>query len=865
MATIASLNVAIGTSIADLQKGLRQAEREFRSSGAKLARAGNELSQTLSLSLGAFGIGAIKSAGDIEQLSLSLQTTMGAAGRSVGDAKTELDALRKIALAPGLDFDQAVKGSLRLQGVGFSAEQARKTLQEFGNAVSVSGGDPTSLDRVTVQLAQITGKGKVLNEDLMILKENMPSVSAAMVKAFGTADAEGIRKLGLSGKEFVSKLTEELSKIPRATGGINNALVNMASSIKESMGKIGMDIAKAIDLVGLSEKFSAAVGTMSEGFASLSDGTKQFIVYTGLAAVAIGPLFKGMGAIKLLASEVVGGMQGMVSAFGALSGSVIQSATYFGGVLRTIAAFSAAAIAVTGVVAVLGLGIYAMANQFDAAEFASSEFNKAQKNIIEDTAKERGEVAASFAVLKSDTSTRMQKLDAMKLLQNNYPTYLRGIDLEKATVSQLTEIQNGLNASILRGVAERQKVAAVTAIYEKQAQMMLRVQQLQGGGSVTVGESTQVNTGEMIKAGGVRAAVMAKLQKQIEQLGQEANTTAAQFDKAFGTQARAIDLTLKAEYDARDAYEAGKDSLVDLTAKTDKHVLSEKELAKAKRERLKLEKEVNKSLEADIEQLLLMNQLEEEAAKRNATPVIPFGSQLRTSNDQNKAIAPVSMQKDTVKKYADEVKGQMLSIQMAINGVKEPMEQLDALFQKGSINFSEAWKLASAEIQASGDVMTKAALAATMSAQDYAEKGGSSFKELGKAALAGGAKVVRSYIMQGVAAAVSKALTTVPFPFNVIAGGIAGAAAGTLFNKLLGALKIPAMAKGGLVSGPTIAMVGEYAGASNNPEVIAPLNKLQEMMGGGSVELSHEIRISGNDLLILIENAQKRKNRVTGR
>lgn len=862
MATIASLNVAIGTSIADLQKGLRQAEREFRSSGAKLARAGNELSQTLSLSLGAFGIGAIKSAGDIEQMSLSLQTTMGAAGRSVGDAKAELDALRKIALAPGLDFDQAVKGSLRLQGVGFSAEQARKTLQEFGNSVSVSGGDPTSLDRVTVQLAQITGKGKILNEDLMVLKENMPSVSAAMVRAFGTADAEGIRKLGISGKEFVSKLTEELAKVPRATGGINNALVNMASSIKESMGKIGLDIAKAIDLVGLSEKFSAAVGVMSDSFANLSDGTQQFIIYTGLAAVAIGPLFKAMGAMRLLSAQVVGGLQGVVGAFGALSGSVIQSATYFGGILRTIAAFSAAAIAVTGVVAVLGIGIYAMANQFDAAEFASSEFNKAQKNIITDTAKERGEVAASFAVLKSDTSTRMQKLDAMKLLQTNYPAYLRGIDLEKASVQQLTEIQNGLNNSILRGVAERQKTAAVTAIYDKQAQLILRVQQLQSGGKATGTEAFGTTT-RALALGSIQAAVIEKLQGQISQLGNEANNTAAQFDRAFGTQVRAIDATVKAEYDARDAYEAGKDSLMDLTAKSDKHVLTEKEIAKAKRDRTKAQKEVNKSLEEEIEKLLLLNQMDEEAKARNATPVIQSGAQVRQGGDRT--LPGVQMGQGNVKAYADQVAGAMVSIQLAINGVKEPMQQLDEMFQKSSISFSEAFKQASEQIQSSGTVMQQAAIAATASAQDYAEKGGSSFKDLGKAALAGGAKVVRSYIMQGVAAAVSKALTTVPFPFNVIAGGIAGAAAGTLFNKLLGALKIPAMAKGGLVSGPTLAMVGEYSGASNNPEVIAPLSKLQSMIGGGSVELSHEIRINGNDLLILIENAQKRKNRVTGR
>jgi hypothetical protein len=37
-------------------------------------------------------------------------------------------------------------------------------------------------------------------------------------------------------------------------------------------------------------------------------------------------------------------------------------------------------------------------------------------------------------------------------------------------------------------------------------------------------------------------------------------------------------------------------------------------------------------------------------------------------------------------------------------------------------------------------------------------------------------------------------------------------------------------ADGGIVSGPTNALVGEYAGAQNNPEVIAPLSDLQNML-----------------------------------
>ena len=41
---------------------------------------------------------------------------------------------------------------------------------------------------------------------------------------------------------------------------------------------------------------------------------------------------------------------------------------------------------------------------------------------------------------------------------------------------------------------------------------------------------------------------------------------------------------------------------------------------------------------------------------------------------------------------------------------------------------------------------------------------------------------------------------------------------------------IPMLAEGGIASGPTLAMVGEYAGASGNPEVIAPLDKLRGML-----------------------------------
>lgn len=57
--------------------------------------------------------------------------------------------------------------------------------------------------------------------------------------------------------------------------------------------------------------------------------------------------------------------------------------------------------------------------------------------------------------------------------------------------------------------------------------------------------------------------------------------------------------------------------------------------------------------------------------------------------------------------------------------------------------------------------------------------------------------------------------------------------------------EIPALAKGGLATAPTLAMVGDNRNAKTDPEVISPLSKLQGMLDSGSsseiVQLLREI------------------------
>lgn len=77
-------------------------------------------------------------------------------------------------------------------------------------------------------------------------------------------------------------------------------------------------------------------------------------------------------------------------------------------------------------------------------------------------------------------------------------------------------------------------------------------------------------------------------------------------------------------------------------------------------------------------------------------------------------------------------------------------------------------------------------------------------------------------------------------PITAIAVGVAAVAAGQAFMNL--AKKPIKLAQGGLAYGPTMAVVGDNPGAANDPEVVAPLSKLRDYMGGQKLELTGDIQ-----------------------
>jgi len=122
--------------------------------------------------------------------------------------------------------------------------------------------------------------------------------------------------------------------------------------------------------------------------------------------------------------------------------------------------------------------------------------------------------------------------------------------------------------------------------------------------------------------------------------------------------------------------------------------------------------------------------------------------------------------------------------------------------------------------------------------------------------------LLKQLIKVAATAAITALLMTIIFPEKLATAGITG---GNLFTGLftqgmgLGAMAFPPkkMANGGIVSGPTMGLMGEYPGASHNPEVVAPLDKLKTLIGSGS---GGQFVLRGQDLLLSVNRAQKASN-----
>lgn len=116
-----------------------------------------------------------------------------------------------------------------------------------------------------------------------------------------------------------------------------------------------------------------------------------------------------------------------------------------------------------------------------------------------------------------------------------------------------------------------------------------------------------------------------------------------------------------------------------------------------------------------------------------------------------------------------------------------------------------------------------------------------------------------SDLVSKVGSAVSKIGSAVSSMLSTIASGISSAWSSissfvSSAISRLASVKIPHFANGGVITKPTIGLMGEYSGASSNPEIVTPENLLRNIVGESNEDLATTMISMGRQIIAAIED-----------
>ena len=267
----ATLDAKLRLDSAQFSQGLNEASAKAKKSADGISGAFKGLAIGAAFEGGrraimAFNDAAVKTVMETEKFQNAMKANAG--NDLLGLAQYE--QLKELSARIGLNMNVAAKASLQLQASGMSSAEAMKTISVFQNAVVGTGGGAEELGRLMYGLQQLYSSPKPLAEELGQLKEALPITSKLLKEAFGTARAEDLQKLNLTGKQVAETLLKLAGDLPTVAKGMEGSF----SQLNSAWQKVWTPIAQTwTSLVTgpIVELSSGALGMVSGMFSGIDD------------------------------------------------------------------------------------------------------------------------------------------------------------------------------------------------------------------------------------------------------------------------------------------------------------------------------------------------------------------------------------------------------------------------------------------------------------------------------------------------------------------------------------------------------------------------------------------------------------------
>ena len=243
---LASLNVVINAVTAPLFRGLARASKRLIAFGAKMRAVGRSISMSFTLPFLAIGAAGAKMAIDFEKNMTKIKTLVGLSGKQVNEfSKQVMQLSGKTAQAPA----DLADGLYFLTSAGLRGADAMKTLEAVGKGVAIGLGEQTDLAKVAAAAQNAYGKDVV--SSTQAIDEFGMAVRTGMFEASELAEALGTQvgmasELKISFKELlanISTYTKTTGDARSATvgfGGIMMAITKPTEKGRKALDKINM-------------------------------------------------------------------------------------------------------------------------------------------------------------------------------------------------------------------------------------------------------------------------------------------------------------------------------------------------------------------------------------------------------------------------------------------------------------------------------------------------------------------------------------------------------------------------------------------------------------------------------------------------
>ena len=219
----------VGTLIVRLNAVTSQFRREMTEAQAKLqktARVAEDASQTIATALATVGVGAamaggaaIKMAAQWEQTEIAFETML----KSGEKARSFLAELENFVDKTPFEMPGIISSTRRLMAFGFEAEEIIPMLTAVGNATAALGGGDFEIYRMTYALGQMRAKGHLAAEEMSRQLGQIIPAWEFLAESIGVSVGE-------------AKKMVEQGMIP-ATEGIQAILQGMTREYGDAMGR----------------------------------------------------------------------------------------------------------------------------------------------------------------------------------------------------------------------------------------------------------------------------------------------------------------------------------------------------------------------------------------------------------------------------------------------------------------------------------------------------------------------------------------------------------------------------------------------------------------------------------------------------